>query len=121
MKIVYLVNLFYHLELHQRNASKFDLFSSSHSYKFIKIITFIIINNIIIIRSIYDAFSSFPFGSPRNNARHFHHPDLINLRKLDGVLFNVKYLLLFRNLTVFFSYFELYNSNDNNDNSNKIN
>jgi hypothetical protein len=53
-----------------------------------------------LIRTIYDAFSSFPFGTPKDQARVFNHPDLINLRKLDGVLFNVKYLVLSRNITV---------------------
>jgi hypothetical protein len=51
-------------------------------------------------RTIYDAFSSFPFGTPKDQARVFNHPDLVNLRKLDGVLFNVKYLVLSRNITV---------------------
>lgn len=32
--------------------------------------------------------------------RQMHHPDLVNLQQLDGVLFRLKYLVLVRNATV---------------------
>ena len=50
--------------------------------------------------SIYDAEDSFPTGSIRKAGRIFMRPDLVNLEMLDGILFNVKYLLIARNVTV---------------------
>ncbi len=49
--------------------------------------------------SIYDAEDSFPTGAIRRHGRLFMRPDIINLQKLDGVMFNVKYLILLRNVT----------------------
>ncbi len=49
--------------------------------------------------SIYDAEDSFPTGAIRKQGRVFMRPDLVNLQKLDGVLFNIKYLLIMRNVT----------------------
>ena len=49
---------------------------------------------------IYDAEDSFPTGAIRRPGRVFMRPDIINLQRLDGVLFNVKYLLIVRNITV---------------------
>lgn len=51
-------------------------------------------------KSIYDSEDSFPTGAIRQNGRLFMRPDIINLQQLDGVLFNVKYLLIIRNTTV---------------------
>lgn len=51
-------------------------------------------------KSIYDSEDSFPTGAIRQNGRVFMRPDIINLQQLDGVLFNVKYLLIIRNTTV---------------------
>lgn len=57
-------------------------------------------------RSIFDSEDSFPTGAIRAHGRIFMHPDLVNIQKLDGKLFNAKYLLIARNLTVWlgFSY-----------------
>ncbi len=49
---------------------------------------------------IYDAEDSFPTGAIRKSGRIFMHPDIVNLQQLDGVLMNVKYLLIVRNTTV---------------------
>lgn len=51
-------------------------------------------------RSIFDAEDSFPTGAIRKSGRVFMRPDIINLQKLDGVMMNVKYLLILRNTTV---------------------
>lgn len=51
-------------------------------------------------KSIYDSEDSFPTGAIRQNGRVFMRPDIINLQQLDGVLFNVKYLIIARNTTV---------------------
>ena len=48
---------------------------------------------------IYDAEDSFPTGALRKSGRVFMRPDLINLQKLDGILFNIKYLIILRNTT----------------------
>jgi hypothetical protein len=51
-------------------------------------------------KTIYDSEDSFPTGAIRANGRIFMRPDIINLQQLDGVMFNVKYLLILRNTTV---------------------
>ncbi len=51
-------------------------------------------------KRIYDAEDSFPTGAIRKGGRVFMRPDLVNLQLLDGVLFDVKYLLIVRNTTV---------------------
>jgi len=50
-------------------------------------------------KTIYDAEDSFPTGAIRKSGRVFMRPDIINIQKLDGVLFNVKYLVIIRNVT----------------------
>jgi hypothetical protein len=50
-------------------------------------------------KSIYDSEDSFPTGAIRKSGRVFMHPDLVNLHMMDGVLFNVKYLIILRNIT----------------------
>jgi hypothetical protein len=50
--------------------------------------------------TIYDSEDSFPTGAIRQSGRVFMRPDLINLQQLDGVVFNVKYLIIVRNTTV---------------------
>eukprot|EP00605_Chrysophyceae_sp_TOSAG23-4_P000536 GSChrysophyteH1.ASY1.ANO1.605.1 assembled CDS len=50
-------------------------------------------------KSIFDAEDSFPTGAIRKNGRVFNRPDIINFQQLDGVLFNIKYLLIMRNVT----------------------
>lgn len=49
--------------------------------------------------SIYDAEDSFPTGAIRKSGRLFMRPDIVNLQKLDGVVYNIKYLLILRNVT----------------------
>jgi hypothetical protein len=56
-------------------------------------------------RSIYDSEDSFPTGAIRKKGRVFMRPDLVNLQKLDGVLFNIKYLIILRNITVILKFF----------------
>ena len=51
-------------------------------------------------RNIYDSEDSFPTGAIRKTGRVFCRPDLINVQRLDGVLYNVKYLIIARNVTV---------------------
>jgi hypothetical protein len=51
-------------------------------------------------RKIYDAEDSFPTGSIRKTGRVFCRPDLVNVQKLDGILYDVKYLVIARNVTV---------------------
>lgn len=51
-------------------------------------------------KSIYDSEDSFPTGAIRKSGRVFMRPDIINLQQLDGVLFNIKYLIILRNTTV---------------------
>ena len=51
-------------------------------------------------KRIYDAEDSFPTGAIRKHGRLFVRPDIINLQRLDGVLFNLKYLIIIRNTTV---------------------
>lgn len=51
-------------------------------------------------RSIYDAEDSFPTGAIRKSGRIFMRPDLVHLQAMDGVLFNLKYLIITRNITV---------------------
>ena len=51
-------------------------------------------------KKIYDAEDSFPTGAIRKTGRVFCRPDLINVQKLDGILYNVKYLVIARNVTV---------------------
>jgi hypothetical protein len=63
-------------------------------------------------KSILNSLDSFPFGLVANGhdatqrdghrGRAMNHADLINLQALDGILFNVKYLVLARNVTVRF-------------------
>lgn len=48
---------------------------------------------------IYDAEDSFPTGAIRKSGRIFMRPDLVNIEKLHGVIFNVKYLIITRNVT----------------------
>ena len=48
---------------------------------------------------IYDAEDSFPTGAIRKSGRIFMRPDIVNIEKLHGVLFNVKYLIITRNVT----------------------
>ena len=50
-------------------------------------------------KSIYDSEDSFPTGAIRKHGRLFMRPDLINLQQFDGVLFNIKYLLIARNVS----------------------
>lgn len=49
---------------------------------------------------IYDSEDSFPTGAIRKHSRLFMRPDIVNLQKLDGVLFDIKYLIIMRNNTV---------------------
>jgi hypothetical protein len=49
--------------------------------------------------SIFDAEDSFPTGAIRKHGRVFNRPDIVNLQELDGILFNIKYLLIARNIT----------------------
>ena len=51
-------------------------------------------------KAVYDSEDSFPTGAIRAHGRVFMRPDIINLQQLDGVVFNVKYLLIIRNTTV---------------------
>lgn len=61
-------------------------------------------------KSIFNSLDSFPFGLTSKGydatqkdgyrGRVLNHPDLVNLQALDGVLFNLKYLILARNITV---------------------
>jgi hypothetical protein len=51
-------------------------------------------------RRIYDAEDSFPTGAIRKSGRVFMRPDLVNLEMLNGIIFNVKYLIIARNITV---------------------
>lgn len=51
-------------------------------------------------KSIYDAEDSFPTGAIRKNGRVFMRPDLINLQAMDGIMYNIKYLIILRNTTV---------------------
>jgi hypothetical protein len=51
-------------------------------------------------KNIYDSEDSFPTGAIRANGRIFMRPDIINLQQLDGVMFNIKYLIIVRNTTV---------------------
>ena len=53
-------------------------------------------------KRIYDSEDSFPTGSIRKTGRIFCRPDLINIQKLDGILFHAKYLIIARNVTVSF-------------------
>ena len=55
-------------------------------------------------RSIYDAEDSFPTGAIRESGRVFMRPDLIHLQALDGVLYDIKYLIIVRNTTVSYIY-----------------
>lgn len=50
-------------------------------------------------KSIFDSEDSFPTGAIRKSGRVFMRPDIINLHELDGVMFNVKYLIIIRNTT----------------------
>ena len=50
-------------------------------------------------KTIFDAEDSFPTGAIRKHGRVFMRPDIVNLQQLDGVMFNVKYLLILRNVT----------------------
>jgi hypothetical protein len=50
-------------------------------------------------KKIYDAEDSFPTGAIRKSGRIFCRPDLINVQKLDGILYNIKYLIIARNVT----------------------
>lgn len=56
-------------------------------------------NNLPPCKSIYDAEDSFPTGAIRKSGRIFMRPDLINLQKLDGKIFNIKYIIILRNVT----------------------
>lgn len=56
-------------------------------------------------KSIYDAEDSFPTGAIRKSGRVFMRPDIVNLQRLDGILFNVKYLIIARNVTVCLYFF----------------
>jgi hypothetical protein len=47
-------------------------------------------------KSIFDAEDSFPTGAIRKPGRVFMRPDLVNLHELDGVMFNIKYLIILR-------------------------
>lgn len=51
-------------------------------------------------RTIYDSEDSFPTGAIRKSGRIFMRPDLIHLQAMDGVVFNLKYLIITRNVTV---------------------
>ena len=51
-------------------------------------------------KRIYDAEDSFPTGAIRKSGRVFMRPDIVNLQQLDGVMFDLKYLLIIRNTTV---------------------
>jgi hypothetical protein len=61
-------------------------------------------------QSILNSLDSFPFGLTSkghdstvrdgHRGRAMNHPDIVNLQALDGVLFNIKYLVLVRNVTV---------------------
>jgi len=50
-------------------------------------------------KTIYDAEDSFPTGAIRKAGRVFMRPDLVHLQAMDGILFNIKYLLILRNTT----------------------
>jgi hypothetical protein len=50
-------------------------------------------------KTIFDSEDSFPTGAIRKSGRMFNRPDIVNLQELDGVLINVKYLLIMRNVT----------------------
>lgn len=54
-------------------------------------------------RSIYDAEDSFPTGAIRKSGRIFMRPDLVYLQAMDGIMFNLKYLIISRNITVSYS------------------
>jgi len=55
-------------------------------------------------KSIYDAEDSFPTGAIRKPGRVFMRPDLVNLQAMDGIMYNIKYLIILRNTTVSDSY-----------------
>lgn len=50
-------------------------------------------------KTIFDAEDSFPTGAIRKAGRVFNRPDLVNLQMLDGILFDIKYLVIARNVT----------------------
>lgn len=59
-------------------------------------------------KRIYDAEDSFPTGAIRKNSRLFMRPDLVHLQALDGILYDLKFLIITRNITVNFSMLEFY-------------
>jgi len=48
-------------------------------------------------RTIYDGLNSFPHGYMKHTGRMFAHPDIVNLQMLDGVLFDIRYIVMVRN------------------------
>ena len=58
-------------------------------------------------KTIYDAEDSFPTGAIRKTGRVFLRPDIINIQALDGVIFNVKYLIIVRNTTVHWDQYDI--------------
>jgi hypothetical protein len=49
-------------------------------------------------KKIFDYMDSFPTGATKLKTRMYNSPDIVNLESLHGVLFNVKYMVLLRNV-----------------------
>lgn len=49
---------------------------------------------------IFDAEDSFPTGAIRRPGRVFMRPDIVHLQDLDGILYDLKFLIILRNTTV---------------------
>jgi hypothetical protein len=49
---------------------------------------------------IFDAEDSFPTGAIRKSGRVFMRPDIVHLQDLDGIMYDLKFLIIIRNTTV---------------------
>jgi hypothetical protein len=52
-------------------------------------------------KRIFDAEDSFPTGAIRAPGRVFMRPDIVHLQDLDGILYDLKFLIILRNTTVY--------------------
>jgi hypothetical protein len=55
-------------------------------------------------KRIFDAEDSFPTGAIRAPGRVFMRPDIVHLQDLDGILYDLKFLIILRNSTVVYVY-----------------
>ena len=75
-------------------------FDSNYFQSFLKIYeNFLATNRLKGCKTLVNYQSSFPYSFKRIGQRLYNHPDMTYIHKLDGILYNIKYIVLSRDIT----------------------